>query len=37
VAQELRRAGWTRARALIGGWNAWLENGLPIEKKPITL
>jgi 3-mercaptopyruvate sulfurtransferase SseA len=33
VAQELRQAGWPRARALIGGWNAWQAAGLPLEQK----
>jgi len=31
VARELRRAGWPRARALIGGWLAWQQAGLPVE------
>jgi 3-mercaptopyruvate sulfurtransferase SseA len=34
VAQELRLAGWVKARALIGGWNAWETAGLPVEPKP---
>ena len=25
MALTLRRAGWPRARALVGGWKAWLE------------
>jgi 3-mercaptopyruvate sulfurtransferase SseA len=25
AALALRRAGWPRARALVGGWKAWLE------------
>jgi len=33
VARELRRAGWPKARALIGGWRAWLNDGLPVESK----
>jgi rhodanese-related sulfurtransferase len=33
VAQDLRQAGWTKARALIGGWDAWLEAGLPVEPR----
>lgn len=28
---ELRRAGWSKARALAGGWKAWLAGGLPVE------
>jgi 3-mercaptopyruvate sulfurtransferase SseA len=34
VARELQRAGWPKARALVGGWDAWREAGLPIEDKP---
>ena len=34
VAQELREAGWPRARALDGGWEAWKKSGLPtVERK----
>jgi NhaP-type Na+/H+ or K+/H+ antiporter/rhodanese-related sulfurtransferase len=34
VAQELRQAGWARARALEGGWEAWKKSGLPtVERK----
>jgi 3-mercaptopyruvate sulfurtransferase SseA len=33
VARELQRAGWKRARALIGGWKTWQAAGLPIEEK----
>jgi len=33
VAQELRQAGWKKARALTGGWAAWREAGLPVEPK----
>jgi 3-mercaptopyruvate sulfurtransferase SseA len=35
VAQELRQAGWNRARALIGGWTAWQEANLPVERRPV--
>jgi 3-mercaptopyruvate sulfurtransferase SseA len=34
VARELRRAGWPKARALVGGWQAWRGEGLPVEPKP---
>jgi 3-mercaptopyruvate sulfurtransferase SseA len=34
VAQELRQAGWPNARALMGGWEAWQAEGLPVEPKP---
>lgn len=30
VVRELRDAGWTNARALTGGWKAWLNGGLPL-------
>jgi 3-mercaptopyruvate sulfurtransferase SseA len=33
VARELRRAGWRKARALVGGWRAWRDEGLPVEPK----
>jgi 3-mercaptopyruvate sulfurtransferase SseA len=33
VARELKQAGWPKARALVGGWNAWREAGLPVEPK----
>jgi 3-mercaptopyruvate sulfurtransferase SseA len=33
VARELRRAGWPRARALVGGWAAWQQAGLSVEPK----
>ena len=31
VARELRGAGWSRARAFVGGWAAWQAEGLPVE------
>ncbi|HKA87675.1 MAG TPA: hypothetical protein VKE22_08425 [Haliangiales bacterium] len=33
AALELRRAAWRNARALQGGWNKWVEDGLPIEPR----
>jgi len=33
VTQQLRQAGWKNAIALIGGWDAWNEAGLPTEPK----
>lgn len=33
MAQELRQVGWKGARALIGGWAAWQEAGLPVESR----
>ena len=33
MAQELRQAGWKKARALTGGWAAWQEAGLPVEAR----
>jgi len=34
VVRELQKAGWTKARALAGGWEAWQAAGLPVESKP---
>jgi 3-mercaptopyruvate sulfurtransferase SseA len=34
VARELQKAGWSKARALVGGWKAWQETGLPVESQP---
>jgi len=33
VARELRRKGWDKARALIGGLDAWRAAGFPMEAK----
>jgi 3-mercaptopyruvate sulfurtransferase SseA len=33
ATRELRKAGWTKARALVGGWRAWQNAGLPVEPK----
>lgn len=33
MARELRRAGWPKARAILGGWTAWREAGLPVEPR----
>jgi NhaP-type Na+/H+ and K+/H+ antiporters len=33
VAERLRRAGWPRARALKGGWEAWQAHGMPVESR----
>ncbi|HJY28101.1 MAG TPA: rhodanese-like domain-containing protein [Pyrinomonadaceae bacterium] len=33
MAQELRQAGWTKARALIGGWDAWQNANRPVVPK----
>ncbi|HEX6535814.1 MAG TPA: hypothetical protein VF041_14545 [Gemmatimonadaceae bacterium] len=35
--RALRKAGWTRARVLVGGWAAWRAAGLPVEPKPPEL
>jgi 3-mercaptopyruvate sulfurtransferase SseA len=32
----MRRAGWKKARALVGGWAAWQAEGLPVEPKDGT-
>jgi 3-mercaptopyruvate sulfurtransferase SseA len=37
VAEELQRAGWKKARALIGGWNAIVAAGMPTQSKPIGI
>jgi NhaP-type Na+/H+ or K+/H+ antiporter/rhodanese-related sulfurtransferase len=34
VARDLKRRGFTRARALVGGWKAWQEAGLPVVPVP---
>lgn len=36
MAHELQRAGWHRARALVGGWQAWRDAGLPVVPRPAT-
>jgi 3-mercaptopyruvate sulfurtransferase SseA len=33
AVRELRKAGWPNARALLGGWQAWQDEGLPVETK----
>jgi 3-mercaptopyruvate sulfurtransferase SseA len=33
VARELQQAGWSKARALVGGWDAWKAAGMPVEQK----
>lgn len=37
AADELRQAGWPRARALTGGWEAWQAAHLPVEPKTEVL
>lgn len=32
AADALRQMGYTKVRSLVGGWRAWQEKGLPIEK-----
>jgi rhodanese-related sulfurtransferase len=34
AARELRRRGFARARALLGGLDAWRGAGLPMAPKP---
>lgn len=34
MALELRKAGWPKALALTGGWEAWQAAGLPVEPRP---
>jgi rhodanese-related sulfurtransferase len=33
VAQKLVRMGYTKVYALKGGWNEWLKENYPTEKK----
>jgi 3-mercaptopyruvate sulfurtransferase SseA len=33
VARRLRAAGWPKARALVGGWRAWRDAGLPVKAR----
>jgi len=33
VAQTLLDNGWKNARALLGGFDAWVSAGYPIERK----
>jgi rhodanese-related sulfurtransferase len=33
LAQKLREQGFQNVRALQGGLDAWLEAGLPVERK----
>lgn len=34
MALELRKAGWKKAVALIGGWDAWRKAGFAVEPMP---
>jgi rhodanese-related sulfurtransferase len=34
VANKLRQAGFTRIRPLLGGLDAWIDAGMPIEDDP---
>ena len=36
AARELKRRGFARARALVGGWKAWQSEGLPVVGKPAS-
>jgi rhodanese-related sulfurtransferase len=33
VTRALRKAGWSRTRALVGGWQGWVDAGLPLARK----
>ena len=33
AARALRAAGWERAVALVGGWDAWVKAGMPVTAK----
>jgi 3-mercaptopyruvate sulfurtransferase SseA len=37
VARELKAAGWSNARALIGGWDAWKQATLPVQPRKENL
>jgi 3-mercaptopyruvate sulfurtransferase SseA len=37
VARELQKAGWSKARALVGGWEAWQSAGLPVAARPVAV
>lgn len=34
MALELRKAGWKKAVALTGGWDAWVKAGFAVEQAP---
>jgi 3-mercaptopyruvate sulfurtransferase SseA len=34
VANKLRQTGFTRIRPLLGGLDAWIEAGMPVEEDP---
>ena len=34
VVRELRKAGWTNARALVGGWVALIDADVPLDDRP---
>lgn len=34
MAQELTQAGYHDAQALLGGLDAWIKAGRPLERKP---
>jgi len=36
VVRELQKAGWNKARALVGGWEAWQSAGLPVEARAMA-
>jgi hypothetical protein len=36
VAQQLRVAGWPKARALVGGWDMVQASGLPLVAKEMV-
>ena len=36
MARELQQAGWPKARALVGGLQAWYDAGLPLEPKEVV-
>ena len=36
AAEAIQRMGYTNVRSLAGGWRAWQESGLPVEKSETT-
>jgi rhodanese-related sulfurtransferase len=32
AADALQKMGYTKVRSLVGGWRAWQDKGLPVEK-----
>lgn len=37
MAHKLRQNGFTRIRPLLGGLDAWIEAGLPVDEEAVLL